>query len=240
MKRFLISTMMIGAFALASAANAGAINVFLDKDHQGEGNKGLSFRPVDEFGDPAGFVMTAMSSIDGSDPFSPFASGLDGTVYIDRDGAGVQSADAGGSKGISGGGPCGDEQLIFAFDMPAMASSFQLGLVQYEAGNGLGDKDDTILFINFVGSSDILVLDETEYMSAFTSTGDKAGYIDFSMLGFGDALIESLTVREIKSHMEVNAMSYALVPLPAPLALGLFGLAGVALMRKRRGLARSA
>ncbi len=234
MKPITLSALTVALLACAGVANAGSINVLLDEEHQGRGNKGAEFRPVDMMGDLAGFLMTARSSIDANSPFDPNASGLAGTVYIDRNGAGTQTAGASGSKGISGGGGHKDEELVFTFDVLALTSSIKLGLIMFKPGNGLGDKDDPVLFLNFSGMDETVTLDETEFLSAFMSTGRDTGIIDFGLLGFGsDSLIESFAVRETGSHIEVNSMSYSLVPLPAPVLLGLVGLAGMGLARRR-------
>lgn len=234
MKPITLSAFTVALLACASVANAGSINVLLDEEHQVKGNKGAEFRPVDLMGDLAGFLMTARSSIDENSPFDPNASGLVGTVYIDKDGAGTQTAGPGGSKGISGGGGHKDEELVFTFDVLALTSSIKLGLIMFKPGHGLGDKDDPVLFLNFSGVDETVTLDETEFLSAYMSTGRDTGIIDFGQLGFGsDSLIESFAVRETGSHIEVNSMAYSLVPLPAPLMLGLAGLAGLGLVRRR-------
>ncbi len=234
MKPITLCALTVALLACASVANAGSINVLLDEEHQVKGNKGVEFRPVDLAGDLAGFLMTARSSIDADSPFDPDASGLVGTVYIDKDGAGTQTASASGSKGISGGGGHKDEELVFSFDVVALASSIELGLIKFKPGGGLGHKDDPVLFLNISGMDQTVTLDETEYLSAFISTGRDTGIIDFGLLGFGsDSLIESFAVRETGSHIEVNALSYTVVPLPAPLMLGLAGLAGIGFVRRR-------
>ncbi len=234
MKPITLSALTVVLLACASVANAGSINVLLDEEHQVKGNKGVEFRPVDLAGDLAGFLMTARSLIDAGSPFDPDASGLVGTIYIDKDGAGTQTASAHGSKGISGGGGHKDEELIFSFDVAVLTSSIELGLIMFKPGHGLGHKDDPVLFLNFSGMDETVTLDETEYMSAFMSTGGNTGFIDFGLLGFGsDTLLESFAVRETGSHIELNSISYTLVPLPAPLMLGIAGLVGMGLLRRR-------
>lgn len=209
------------------AANAGSIAVFLDEDHQGKGNKGLEFRPVDESGSLADFLLTAMRSIDDSAPFDPWAAGLAGTVYIGKHnkGAGVQTADGHGSKLISGGGGHKDEQLMFTFDTLALSFSIRLGLSEFDVGSGLDHKDDPVLFITFSDLS-IQVLTEVDYLSAFQSTGRKEGFIDFSLLDLDGAAIDSLWVRETNGHIGVNGIEYSVVPLPPALAWGGLGLLG--------------
>ena len=224
----------LAAITVGHSAYAESVSVFLDKDHQGKGNKGTSFRPVDEFGDSALFVMTAMSSIDPASPFDPYASGLLGTVYINKKGAGVQTASAHGSKGISGGGGHKDEELIFTFDQAVTAASIKLGLIDFKAGSGLNDKDDSVLFIRLAGDPTPVVMDEIDYLGAFTSTGSKKGFIDFALLGLGDVQVDSFGIRETNGHIEVNMVSASMIPLPAGLLLGLVGMGGVVVARRRR------
>ena len=229
-------SVVAGALLICTGvANASSVTVFLDEDHQGKGNKGLEFRPVDETGALAGFLLTAMSSIDNSDPFGPGAMGLPGTVYIEKNakGAGVQTAGAGGSKLISGGGGHKDEQLIFTFDVLALSSSIRLGLTEFKPGNGLNDKDDPVLFITFADSS-TQVLTEVDYLSAFQSTGSKTGIIDFSLLSLNGTAIDEIGVRETNGHLGVNLMAYAVVPLPPAAILGLAGLGMVGFARRRK------
>ncbi len=234
MKPITPCTLTVVLLACASVANAGSINVLLDKEHQGKGNKGVEFRPVDLAGDLAGLLLTARSSIDAGSPFDPDASGRVGTIYIDKDGAGTRTASAHGSKAISGSGRHKDEELVFSFDVAALASSIELGLIKFKPGDGLGHKDDPVLFLNISGMDETVTLDETEYLSAFIRTGKHTGVVDFGLLGFGsDTLLESLAVRETRGHIEVNSMSYTVVPLPAPVMLGIAGLAGMGLLRRR-------
>ncbi|MHC5002570.1 MAG: hypothetical protein ACYTJ0_05550 [Planctomycetota bacterium] len=219
-------------------ATAGTVTVLLDASHQGEGNKGSLYRPLTDTGALAEFVLTATSSLDELAPYSAAALGTAGTVYIDKEGAGVQNDELGGSKGISGGGGDQEEQLIVSFDAPASADALKIGLVGFKPDKGLGDGDDTLLFIELVGGAAPIMIDESKYMNAFTWTGSEEGYVDFGLLGLGsDALVSSLMVREVRGHVEVNLVQYSMgevIPLPAPLGLGLAGLAIVGVARRRR------
>ncbi len=226
------------------AASAGSINVYLDGDHQGgNGNKGQMFRPVDEFGELANFVMTAKSSIDADSALNPNAQGDVGTVYIYKEdkGAGVQDIDGKGSKGISGGGGDKDEALFFNFDNPVLASSIQLTLGDFEPGKGLCDKDDAILFIDVLGVMNpiVRILEQGDWLSAVMFTDKKMAVVDFGKLDLGaGAMITSFGIRETNYHIGVTAMANGgggtVVPLPAPVALGLVGLLGVGAARRRK------
>ncbi len=231
----LLHIAIIGSVLAASGmASADSVTVFLNAPHQGEGDKGAEFRPVDEHGGLSSIVLSALSSIDGSNPFDPAAASLDASVYVDKYGTGVMVGDEWDFMGISGRGADGDQQLNIAFDDPTLASSIDIGLMKFNSGGSLGQNDDAILFIHLADDDDVLVLDETEYMSAFVSTGRNRGYIDFETLGLGDALVDWIGVRETRNHIEVNSVTFASVPLPAPLLLGLAGLIGVASARLRR------
>ncbi|MCZ6697699.1 MAG: hypothetical protein O7D94_02070, partial [Planctomycetota bacterium] len=189
---------------------------FLDEASQGEGNKGTSFRPVDSTGAPAFFELTARAIIDPGDPFNPDALGPTGTVFVDTTdkGTGVQNIAGGGSKGISGGGPNQDEELIFTFDGPIPASSVILDLNEIEF-EGIDNKDDPVLFLSVAGSGIFgLTVQETEIENAFTSTGDKRGRIDFALLASLTAglQIDAFKIREIKGHITVTKIVNAVVP----------------------------
>ena len=229
----------VAGFLLATAgvASAGSINVYLNDEYQGRGNKGTEFRPYDDLGGLAPVVLTALTSIDPDNPFDPYASAEEGTVYIHWRGAGVQAADPGwGSKPVSGRSTQCDEQLNFTFDDAAIASSIQLGLIWFKPEGGDGADDDAVLFINLVGDDEVLVLDETEYLQAWVPTGPHDGYIDFGLLDLDDALIESFGIRETNGRLEVSFAPFTLVPLPVPVLMGLAGLAaaGCASRRIRR------
>lgn len=125
-------------FCFVSPAMATPIiisTVDLSRDAQGEGSKGQVFRPIDELGEDAIFVLTARSRIDRDDPFNPVAESCDtgpGTVYIDREGAGVKNNRGRGSKGISGGGGDQNEELIFTFDNDITPAEIVLVLAKIE------------------------------------------------------------------------------------------------------------
>ena len=178
---YVLAAMVLATLVIAQKAEASLVP--LDKPTQGEGNKGASFRPADGMGGLAGFVMTARSSIDETQPLVAAASGLSGTTIIDKDkGAGVQTASASGSKGISGGGAHKDEEMIFTYDTAIPLNSIVLSLNDIEFGSGSLDKDDPIIFLSVAGSGSFgATIVEAEVFAAFTSTGSKMGEVDFGL-----------------------------------------------------------
>ncbi len=205
----------------------------LDKDAQGKGNKGVFFRPVDDLGNDAAFVLTARSGLDQSNPFDPWATADVGTVYIDDHGAGVQGPNSSvcggyGSKGISGKGPRGDEELIYTFDAPIPVASIILELIDIDFR-----KDDPVLFFSGIGSADFeyTILD-AEIAGAFTSTGRKSGDVNFGLLSSLPTgyMVDSFKVRETGDHIEVNHLTSA---VPEPGTLGLLLVGAVMVLRRR-------
>ncbi len=222
-----IALVVIGAMLLsASPAAAGIIG--LNADAQGSGNKGASFRPVDAVGAPAAFVLTSRFSIDHTNPFVATASGLAGTVYIDRKGGGVQTAKPDGSKGISGGGGHKDEELIFTYDSPVLLSGLLVGLNDIDFGNGTGDKDDPVIFLSLAGSGTYgVTILESEIYAAFTSTGRKQGTVDFGLFTSVSPStgIDGFKVRETNDHIYVDVGTTG-TPVPEPASLVLIAVGG--------------
>lgn len=225
---------------VGSVASADIQTTFLDAEHQGEGNKGASFRPVDINGDDAFFLMTAGADLDQDRPYDPNPTGLVGTTYIDDDGAGVQGPDGSGSKGISGKGGLGNEELIFTFDSAITAHSISIQLVDIEFGDAdeTEDKDDPVLFLSTAGSGtwDIFI-DEFEIRDAFSDTADgddddETGIVTFSLLSSlgADLKIDAFKIRETNDHMFVNQI---MNQVPAPASLALLGLGGLLATRGR-------
>lgn len=216
-------------------ADATSVDVFLTKDAQGEGNKGASFRPLDELGALATFELTAHSSVDENAPLNPDASFEIGTVYI-KDGAGVQDIAGNGSKEISGGGPLQNEDLIFTFDNPISIDYIILGLLKVDLeGSGMGFKDDDpILFLSSAanpGVFDYTVL-EQEIAVNFTMTGKHEGLLNFSTLNStipDHLVIDMFKVRETDGHIMVN-----LITVPEPATVVLLGLSSLSLILRRR------
>ncbi len=231
-------------FVCAQAALATSVTVGLDKATQGKGNKGTDFRP--SIGaDFADFVMTAKWGLiadgqtydDGQNPDQ-----TPGLVYVDDAGTGVWATDwktggrhdgdfDPGSKPISGGGPHGQEQLIFTFDSPVSLNSLTVGLVQFKF------SDDDPIFFLLLSDNSFITVNETALLPAFTATGgskSEAGYVDLSKLTVpaSNPLISALTVHNADKHFEVNSLTYEMSldePIPAvPEPLTLFAtLAGI-------------
>jgi len=232
-------------------ADATSVNVSLTKDAQGEGNKGVFFRPTDEFGNPAIFVMTAMSMLNPAEPAAVFPIawfGDDtgpGTVYIGRDGAGVQNNAGEGSKEISGKGPHQNEELIFNFDSQISLDAITLGLrkIKYEddpyvPGMGFID-DDPILFLHSI-LGDWYVVKEGAISTYFNPDPGKD---DRGSLNLGDLngaipdipdglFIDMFKLRETNSdhgHIVVNQ-----VTVPEPTTICLLGFGSLSLILRRR------
>ena len=233
----LFATLAVAAVLLTSASVTSAAvlpEVPLDKATQGEGNKGISYRPLDPLGNPAAFVLTARSSIDDSQPFVAGASGLIGTVVIDKDnGAGVQTAKPDGSKGISGGGGHKDEELIFTYDAPVLLGDIRVFLADIEFGKGLNDKDDPIIFLSLAGSGiyGVTAL-EAAVFGAFTDTGGKTGWVDFGTLTAlsNTTPIDAFKIRETNDHIYVTGVT----PVPEPAICSLMLAGGLTLLARRR------
>lgn len=233
----LLATLVIAVALLASTSVTFAVDIPLDKATQGEGNKGISYRPLDPLGNPAGFVLTARSHIDTAQPFTATAPGQGGTVYIGKNGAGVQNASAGGSKGISGKAGDADEELIFTYDAPVLLSSIALYLADIEFGNGLNDKDDPIIFLSIAGTGVYGVTAmEADVLAAFHDTGGKTGWVDFGTLASqipslnANDLIHEFKIRETNDHIFVNGVN----PIPEPSLCSLMVVAGGLLLARRR------
>jgi hypothetical protein len=228
-----ITFLVVSFFAFSSAS---ATMIYLDKDAQGEGNKGASFRPSDGSGGLANFVMTGRSSIDPTQPFVADAAGLGGTVFIDKKGAGVQTAEGSGSKGISGSGEHENEELIFTYDAPVYLNSLAMSLNDINFGRGACNKDDPVIFLSVGGSGDFgVMIQEAEILAAFTSTGKKTGVVDFSRFTSisGDTSIDAFKFRETNDHVYVTGASTG-APVPEPSTMAVLGLGGVLIFVRRK------
>jgi PEP-CTERM motif-containing protein len=226
--------------SLSASVNAGSALVDLTKEGQGEGNKGESFRPVDENGILATFVMTAMAKLNPSpleyDKLDPAAWPSDdvgpGTVYIGKDGAGVQENGGGGSKGISGGGPAQNEELIFTFDNPVLLADVTLEIADIELENGSFKDDNPILFIHD-GLLDTWHTLTEEFIAAhFVQNSRKKGTVNFGDLSSylpGCSAIDMFKIRETCGHIYVNSLT-----VPEPATMTMLALGSLAFLRKRR------
>ncbi len=235
---FAILCMVFGVLAVATS-NMSASMIVLNKSTQnGGGNMGASYRPFDEFGLAVNFMMTARSQIDTGAPYDAYASGSIGTIIIDGGrggkGAGVQNAIAEGSKGISGTGPDGHEELIFTYDNAVFLNSLVISLRDIKFGGGTGDKDDPVIFLSIAGSGTYgVTIQESTILGAFTSTGNKRGTIDFGSLGLAaDTQIVAFKIRETYGRFSVTALGTG-TPIPEPGTLGLLAIGGVGMLRRK-------
>ena len=222
-------------------ADATLVGVFLTKDAQGnsQDNVGYSFRPVDDFGVPAIFVLTAWSEVDMTDTLNPDAVSFDtgpGTVVIGKDGAGVRNNAGDGSGAISGGGPLQNEDLIFTFDNPISIDYIILGLVKIGLEkDGMGfKKDDPILFLSSAANPGVFeyTVLEQEVAANFTMTGKHEGLLNFSTLNStipDHLVIDMFKVRETYGHIMVN-----LITVPEPVTATLLGFGSLSLILRRR------
>lgn len=229
--RFSAAKVLLALLAVWTlAGTVQGANVLLDKGHQGGGNKGTAFRPIDESGLPAVFELTAHTLVDSTLPFDPNASFQTGTVHI-QDGAGVQLISGGGSMEISGAGTLANEDLIFTFDNPISVEEIILGLIHVDFGSGPGHRDDPVIFLSSAADPGVFehVVMEAEIQDNFTPTGGQDGRVDFSgftMLPLG-TLIDSFMVRETNAHIAVNLF------VPEPATLFLLALGGLMVIRHR-------
>jgi len=223
------------------ASNSFADMIDLSKVTQGSGNKGASYRPLDQFGGPASFIMTARTSIDLANPYDPDATGLAGTIVISNSngigkGAGVQTAGGTGSAGISGTGCEGAEELIFWYDQAVTLGSLSVALEDIQFGSGEGSKDDPVIFLSLAGSGNFgVTIRESEIMAAFISTGSKAGTIDFGSFTSisSDTQIVAFSIRETHNNIAVGAVSGGdTIPEPASLCLLMTG-GGVMIFKRK-------
>jgi len=199
-----------------------------------EQNVGTSYQS-DVWGDGGNLSLSAVSKI--GQPGLP--NGQTGTIYLDDLGGGVQNLLRGGSTGISGGGPDGDESLIFSFTkMPIVATSPTLLLNAYKPKD-----DDTEIVVTLADGSVVNVPVSSVEGAAKQVAGLKESYtVAFSDLAelAGKGPLSSFYVREWTGHILVNGLTgVQQVPEPATMvgfALGAFGLG---YLRRRRQRSRS-
>jgi hypothetical protein len=198
--------------------------VHFDPAHQGgPGNYGELFTPIDDAGFLAPLTVTARTAIAPQDPFDLFAAGAPGTVYLSGSGAGVRTQAGLGSSKVSGAMEDGIEELILTFAAPVPVESVYLTLEGYRPGNGLDSYDDPLVFVLLTGG-DVLTFSE---LNGIEEGNGQTGTLDLAALVNPGAMIESITVREIRRHVGLESLMFATVPTPGGIALlGLAGLLG--------------
>ena len=189
----------------------------------------LTFPSADPY-----LTITARSKMpDGTDPL--FTSSYPGTIYwgdlgdlndgTDCSGGrcvglGVQNATGGGSKGISGAGPDGNEALLFSWGAGSSvaANTIKLLLIGINSGK---DADVVDLFLEFYpvqGGSDVIRTSVSVPLGA-------PSWLDLSApsLGIGSANTYGLAVVASSGHFGVGGISYESSAVPEPASLWLFG-----------------
>ncbi len=140
-----------------------------------------------------------------------------GTVYIDDNGAGVQDdrtpGPPGGSKGISGGGPLGDEAIKLTFSLPVLTSSITLTFAEYELS-----KENPVIYLDTTASP---TFGELDIEGVLQNIGDKLFFLDFSLIPNIDAFpsVSMVYVGEIDGHFvlsEVHPDPISTNPVPEP------------------------
>ena len=254
-KNITLTALLIAFAGIASVANADMI--YLDKGTQGDGNKTATFRPWTDstHTTTANFVLTARTGVDETQPTTADATGLAGTIYIEKAdkkgklrGAGVQTASGGGSKGISGGGGDRDEELIFTYDQAVYVNSVSIMLTDIEFGDlsksgSKEGKDDPVIFLQTAGSNSFnITVTESDILGAFSYIGnskDKVGVVNFnnfisSMSLAEDTALVAFKIRETNGHLYVNGMSTGDTAVPEPATMSLLACGGLVLLKRKR------
>ncbi len=160
-------------------------------------------RPLTTDATPASHHITARTKIDHNGQFDPDASGIDGTVSMSVDGAGVKTAGCAGSACISGQGGDRDEELIFTFDYPERADTIVVGLQGVDF-----TVDDPVIFASSVGMPGFdHTIQEAEIDAALASTGPGSGDVYLALTPVpDDSMIDAVKVRETADHVCVSSV----------------------------------
>jgi len=225
-----------------AAAQATFVTVDLTKDSQGKGNKGTSFRPVDDSGNDAPFVISAWSMLDPAQPENPAAPSFDdglGTVYVGKDGVGVKTNGEAGSKGISGISSHKNEELIFEFDNPMPLGDLSLGIANtdYNENEGNFGNDNPVLFLSASITTGVFEYTVTEHeLAAHFQKEDPKGNHGFILLGdLNDGSIpDNLTIGAFKFRETAGHTVVSKIAIPEPATICLLGLSCFVLVCKSK------
>jgi len=245
-----------GSITSADAQDIGSTNF----NNIASGNLGTSLSLFD-----GAVTVTARTRIDPSSPYDYSPQGIEGTIFHEKSsdplkgGLGVQDAGS-GSKGISGGGPRQNEQLVFTYHQGgalAGAIGVQLNAVEFGSKaitNGFAnlEKSDPLMWIEY-DFGQIFVVNEYSLFNAATPLGKtKTGtilgdtnrtfseslsyQIDFANIaGLNqNATVTSFTIRETSGHTFVKAFNAGVVPEPSGAALIMAGYGFLMMFRRRR------
>jgi hypothetical protein len=209
------------------------------------GNLGTS---MDIFG--GALTLTARNKVNSAAPLDPNAVASVGTIYFDSSavpttgGLGVQDINAGGSKGISGGGPTQDEELGFTFNNEGAALETIAVLINDWGWGVDNNKDRPVIFVTtFNGiSSTTYTFDAPAVHAASDAygTGTNSWWVDFNdfagVVGGSAEMVTSFAVREAGDHIYVKGVTIGLDDgvIPEPSAMLLVTLSGLGLALRRR------
>lgn len=206
MKKF--SAIVLLIISLVAPCQAVVVNLTSDSLGLASGNYGASLT-IDNF-----LEITAVTHIGQADEGA-------GTVYLDIDGLGVQTARGQGPRAISGNSSHQDEALVFDFAQDAAASSLEVGLRDYYI------ISNPIITLTLADGGEISFSEShPAWNSAVTYTGLGRGTVSLGVLlgpGFDEAA-SRLTVTETMGNIFVNGISYEVSAVPEPATLALLGL----------------
>lgn len=240
-----VATLSCASFfgATASAQNLGSVH-FGPPAYPTDGNLGTT---LVLFSGELTVTARSIISNDDSQKFVLNAAGQTGTIYLDSNsntylgGLGVQNAAAAGSNGISGGGPNGNEELIFSYATGVYLGTASIIINELEYGNGVDDKDDPYLWIDT--SAGLFSVNEATLLSASTfgigADAAKSATVSFASMATAlsinpNVTLNSFTLRETRDHIFVNGLNGGtLIPEPSSMSLIALTAFGLAVRRRR-------